>query len=293
MSMWRVFLVTVLCWGCGPDFDPRELLKDYRVIGIVAEPPEVSVADTLTVTAIEHVPSESDQLERVWSVCLLSAGVFADFDCLSPDFEIELATESATFDLSLAADGIDFLTTLFEGLEGVDGLENTDDMMDCGDNCQARDGTETTYIDIQLRLRSGPASGPKMTTIKAVRVNFEPDSPNQNPVITAFQVNGLARPDNVAGGESLRLSVDLDDESFESYLEASSGVTQTEQPIMTWYTTQGELEKNITTGDRRETILNLPDTIEGDAVDVYVVVRDGRGGTDFRALTLTTEERPR
>ena len=289
MRTWRWIVLAGLCCGCGPDFEPRELLLDYRVIGIVSEPPEVGITDTVQITAIEHIPSERANVERAWSVCLLSTGVFGDFECLTDDFDIELSTDAPSFELSLAADGIDFVTRFFEGLADVDLPDNAaDESADCGDNCQARDGTETSYIDVQLRLKSGPPDGPTMTTIKAIRVNFEPDEPNQNPIISALKVNGRTQPKPVSNGEELQLSIELDDESFEAYVEGSSGVTQTEQPIMTWYTTQGELNKNITIGDRREIILNLPDSIEGDAVDIYVVVRDGRGGTAFRSLTLTT-----
>ena len=50
---------------------------------------------------------------------------------------------------------------------------------------------EQTYIDVQIRLRSGPPNGPKMTTLKSVRVNFEPSDPNQNPQLGVLTVDGV------------------------------------------------------------------------------------------------------
>ena len=288
-----IWVVLVLFGGCGKDFDPRTLLKDYRVIGIVAEPPEVGVEGTVQLTAIEHI-EPNQMIQREWSICLFSLGVFADFACIDDSLIIELDETRAQFDLSLNAQGIDFLTRFFEGLSMVseDLTKNEDAKEACGDNCLSRDGQEQTYIDVQIRLRSGPPSGPKMTTLKSVRVNFEPSDPNQNPELGTLTVDGIESPKPVKGGEELTLEIEIADESLQEYIEQSSGVSQSETPSMTWFTTVGELQKEVTAGDRRQTVLTLPATLTDPTVEVYVVVRDGRGGTAFQHATIPAIPNP-
>ena len=273
--------------GCGEDFDPRTLLKDYRVIGIVAEPPEVGIADTVRLTAIEHI-EPNQMIQREWSVCLFSLGVFTDFACIDDGLIIELDETKARFDLALSSEGIDFLNRFLEVLNGEDiDLSDSDDLkQSCGDNCQGPDGEEQTYVDIQIRLRSGPPQGPKMTTIKSVRVNFEPGDPNRNPKVGTLSVNGKEMPDAAKAGEELTLEIEILDDSLQDYIEASSGVSQSELPSMTWFTTEGELSKEVTAGDRRKTVLKLPSQLTKSTIEVYVVVRDGRGGTAFRHVSV-------
>ena len=288
-----LWVALMMVWGCGKDFDPRTLLNDYRVIGIVAEPPEVGVEDTVKLTAIEHI-EPNQMIQREWSVCLFSLGVFADFACIDDSLIIELDETRAQFNLGLNAEGINFLTTFFEGLFSLseDQLDDDASQEDCGKNCQSRDGERQTYVDIQIRLRSGPPAGPKMTTLKSVRVNFEPSEPNQNPEVGVLTVDGIDVPKPVKGGEELTLGIEIADESLQEYVEASSGLTQSENPSMTWFMTVGELQKEVTAGDRRQTILNLPATLTDPTVEVYVVVRDGRGGTAFRHVTIPTIPNP-
>ena len=68
---------------------PELFLKDYRVIGIVAEPPEVGVEGTVKLTAIEHI-EPNQMIQREWSICLFSLGVFADFARIDDSLIIEL-----------------------------------------------------------------------------------------------------------------------------------------------------------------------------------------------------------
>ena len=204
---------------------------------------------------------------------------------------VKLPGKDASFSLSLDSDGIDFLTTFFTGLNALgDDVPDLEDDADCGDNCKGRDGQETTYVDLELRLRSGPRKGPKMTTIKAIRVNFELKDGNTNPVIKTFMVNGREEPKSVRAGDEVKLKVKLEDDSFQEYVEGGTGVKLTEKPTMTWYASAGEFSKGVTVGDRRETTLTLPSSIKGKDVKVYVVVRDGRGGTAFRSATLPVKK---
>ena len=64
---------------------------------------------------------------------------------------------------------------------------------------------------------------------------------------------------------------------------------------MTWYATAGtftddpakdDKERNISTSQQSEMFLKLPETIGAETVQVWGILRDERGGTDFKTLTL-------
>jgi hypothetical protein len=145
------------------------------------------------------------------------------------------------------------------------------------------DGTERTLergFDIWVRLRSGPVCDgcESIHTVKRVAIREATGVvPNQNPGIERFEVEG----DAVTGG-SIRLSLSTD--APEAYLDPETGEPDSEEYLYTWYSSGGETDPGLTFGDERQTELDLPD--EPGPVDLFVTVRDGRGGLAVAAQTL-------
>ena len=46
-------IVWLLVLGCDPEFPDRSLVEGYRVLGVVAVPPDVGPEDTFTLSLIE------------------------------------------------------------------------------------------------------------------------------------------------------------------------------------------------------------------------------------------------
>ena len=70
------------------------------------------------------------------------------------------------------------------------------------------------------------------------------------------------------------------------------GRSRQEEATTTWYSTIGRFDLPITFGADQETKLKLPKTVDTSDATVIAVVRDGRGGTDFRIFEFELEPSP-
>ena len=268
-----LLMVLALVTACS-DFDPRSLLNGPRVLGIVADPPEIRIGMPVKLTAIEYNP---ETVTRKWSVCLVSLGSVADFQCLD---------ESLSFTLDDDAQSVDVMVD--PALLAAYAAENTDPgaAADCGRECIGRDGQMRTFFDAQVMLETSWADGSTMTTVKKVRVRLDEEELNTNPGASNLQVNGVQDSRPVEAGSKVLLSVDVDLASLESYTD-TGGRVRDEEATLTWYSSVGKFDLPVTFGTDHDTTLSLPKTLEGiDVVDIFVVIRDGRGGTAFESTTI-------
>ena len=276
----RFILALMLLSACD-DFDPRSLLQAPRVVGVVAEPPAAQFGDTVQLTSIEY---GANIAKREWSICLLSLGPFKDYECFNEALIIPIdetdKSVSFTIDETLLAPLFMFLET--------DGAELAES---CGDACLGRDGSEQTYLDLQVGLKTAWDDGSDMVTIKQVRVSLDGEMLNTNPVITRVQVDGAEVPATLRANTSYTLSIEVDAARLESYVD-SGGRSRQEEATTTWYSTIGRFDLPITFGETQETKLKLPKTVDTTEATVIAVVRDGRGGTDFRIFQFELEPSP-
>jgi len=258
------------------DFDPRSLLQAPRVVGIVAEPPEIRLGGTVSLTAVEYNP---EPIERTWSVCLFSLGVFTDFACIDPSLVVPIPETTAAVEVT-------FDPATLSAFAALGDPNRTSDLQAaCGQACVGRDGQRRTFVDVQVELETKWADGSSMKTIKSIRLRLDDSPLNTNPVISDLRVNDEEAPDPVAAADRLRLTVRLDGDSLESYVD-TDGRTRDEEATLTWYSTAGEFTLPITFGDNLGTTLVLPKVLTEPSVDLFVVARDGRGGTAFLTKTL-------
>lgn len=282
--------------GCGPEFDPFHLANKFRILTIKTEPPElvldpglltgeitgpVTLPPPVEMTAL-HPPA--DGIRWRWDVCLLSLDSLNGFQCVTPELEVTLPStaDTATLDLLqvLAAIAGDF-GGVPDGTGGADGMDGAA----CPPFLALPDGSCLGRLDVQVKVTAGPP-GEEIVAVRKVPVYFDAErEPNRNPDVTGITVTG----DPVRGGE-ITLTAELDDASLETFVNLS-GDTRTERPVMSWFTTAGELQPGATFDDDRDTTLVLPTDETLDTVEVYVVVRDGdeRRGIDFETVSITLE----
>ncbi len=280
MRSFILMALTILC-GC-TDFDPRSLLNGPRVIGLVAEPPAVGPSDSFKLTAVEYNPVE---VERSWSVCLISGGVFTNFACVSDELVLALPDVDAEIDVDLGPDGLNVLGVLAEFFASEDGQEVASS---CGDACTGRDGEQNPYFDLQIALNSTWADGSRLTTYKSVRVHLDDAARNQNPEIADLVIQDKAAGAAVVPGEVLELSVFADLEMLERYVD-EGGREYDEELTFTWYASAGEFSNPVTFGADLDTTLTLPDEMDATQLEIFVVARDGRGGADFLKMSVPVE----
>lgn len=281
--------------ACGPEFDPFHLANKFRVLTIKAEPPEV-VLDPALLTGQGGAPPAPIELTALtspapagttwrWEACLFSLDAIAQYRCASEDLEVTLDADDATATLDLLAVFLEIASNFSDdGAGGAGG--GMPPATDCPGFLALPDGTCLDEFRVQIRLTAGP-QGEEITAVRTVRVSLDPSrQPNQNPDVTALEVIGAP----TRGGE-ITLRAVVDDSSLESYTNIE-GATVRERPIMSWFTTAGELQPGATFDEERETTLVLPDDPAIDAVEVYVVVRDGddRRGIDYATATITLPE---
>jgi len=74
--------------GCGDDFDPEYWIDEPRLIGVVADPPELDVGQTSTLQAIVATP-HGEPVKYAWYLCdvaaLASSSGSAAEACVNPD----------------------------------------------------------------------------------------------------------------------------------------------------------------------------------------------------------------
>ena len=131
--------------------------------------------------------------------------------------------------------------------------------------------------------------------MKLVRIYFDDSERNQNPEILRFERPSTAP---VQPGENVRFEYEVNTDLYQTYTLVN-GTELTEENIMTWYTSAGTFtpapdkegkERNISIGSDSEMFLQLPTELDTDQVTVWGILRDERGGTDFRTLELDVSQ---
>jgi hypothetical protein len=260
--------LTVCLTGCGEEFDPRTTLTDYRVLGIEASPPEVGPDATVELTAYDYQQGEEQLVSYRWTACPFSLGSSVGYACIDEALELDIGDQpSATVDL------------------GPNGL-NVRGLLSTFSETGNADGTAVTLersFDIWVTLHSGPdcTGCDRVQTVKRITVRQGGDAvANQNPAIEQFSVTGPATP-----GGTVTLSVETD--TPEPFVDPLTGEAKSEEYLYTWYTTQGETEPALTFGETQDTELKLPD--RPGPVQLFVTVRDGRGGLAVSQQTLNVQ----
>ncbi|WP_224244593.1 hypothetical protein [Hyalangium gracile] len=301
--------------GCTYDFERSSEVVDRRILAIQVDPPELtsgaSQPDSVRARALVADPADQLAVAEVrWWSCLLPPRSNAE----AGEGEDQLCTDSNTIVMetsgSAAINSVSQSIPLPENVAGV-----------------LAAGEDVPAPQLQLQLEVSSDKGP-LTAVKSVAVTAvlpEGQEPNRNPVLKGLTLDGEDwLPDTPrtlkygdcpeedkeeveAADESLVKVCEHDieplfDESEAQFYEAR-GITgeqelQRERLIFYWFTDKGSWQRNLTRQkDPRDP---SPDNVgpkaswrepaeKTERVSVWVVVRDGRGGTNWERREVLFE----
>ena len=298
-------ILFILATACAlPDFTQEWLVDRTRVLAIQAEPPEAASGQLVTLSAL--VVDPNGEPEAAWVACTMPV------DC--PDFEavqsLAAADTSAMSAEELAAWQADAAAAGFLGFgaglsptlvvsgvgapPGDTGIPDTG-LRDTADTASTDSGSVSMGSELVLivdALPVGKALGdvtlgdPKATEVASKGLTVSDSAtPNQNPGVASLTVDGDDAA-TVSRGSSASLKATLTDGSAESYLD-EDGETQTEEPTVSYYVAAGSLMQSSAAADEPEVSWTAPES--AGTVNVWVVVRDGRGGMSWASATVMVE----
>jgi hypothetical protein len=260
--------------GCQASGDlPVSYVAGPRVLAIKAEPPQIGPGESSSVTA--WVVGTNGQTPTVsWSQCLRAPlpGQAINPDCLANPQAgyVQPIGEGVTVTVTMPAD----ITADALGLPDASG---------------------GVYLPLIARVSVGAN---QLVASYRLRLAQPGVSPNMNPVFTGVSVidpSGAtpldeAVPRVVHAGDELTLSASFNPASNEPYLSpvgGPSGGLVTEVITTAWFSSGGEITPSANASDptinlRFDQRLPAP----GATIDLYIVARDERGGTDTAHRTF-------
>jgi hypothetical protein len=278
-------LVAFAVWGlvaCSNDLERQSQLQRVRVLAIRADPAEVALDPDRSIppapvrlTALTFAPDGGTAVG--YALCRHGANVYAQgVQCPGAD---GLTLDGGVVDVNdppvrdfLARDGglsltePSFQPQLARGIQFNIGYLATDGTP--GDR-----GTERGVYQLSVRATRVPNQNPHLVEIFVGRDGGTPLQDAQLPLKTKVTFTPSLAPGSV-----------------ETYVDAD-GQTQTERLVYSWFATgQGKVEdfrsqepfQGVGKRESDYTTANVPEV-----VTLYVVVRDGRGGTDWIIRTFS------
>lgn len=296
---WRLRLgacaLVALALACGTDFVSASQVSSLRVLGVRAEPAEPRPGQTVTLQALVVDPTRPDAASALlWLGCAPSADSTSSA-CSNTDALLSLTSASdggLPEGISLLGLGPQVVTQAPADVFGPDAgaLERQTGVLASAVLIAVAAPPPTTADEANAlfnRVRNKEV--PNQIALFRYPIS-ESDSPNQNPVLDTYVVNGEALPK----GATVRISapdasvdVVVPDADFEPYVEhAPSGdLSRTETLGARYYASQllVDTEAVEIRGSPQEKL--SPGAITSDAASraghLWTVVRDTRGGQSW------------
>jgi hypothetical protein len=296
-----------LLGACNAQFTPETLVDSLRILSLVAEPPEVAPGETTSLrllqtdptrpaksTSIIWVGCEPDPQDLGRSACnnasvLLKPSLITDYPpgLKLLGFGSAMATYSSTpgvFSVLEPGDPIRQNGTVGQVLAIVVGEEVPLDAV----------GEELAAIFKRVEDKVTPA----VIGVTRIIVSERPVK-NRNPIIAGLTFDGAPLPKGatvqVLPGQELTLGVEVPDSAREVYDELlpAGPVSKTEVVVGAWYSSAGRFSRErFDVASTESTVFTAPgsDLFPSDPVperrrgDLWLVVRDNRGGQAFEAF---------
>ncbi len=305
-----VALVTALAPACsGTSFAPSEIIKTWRPLAIVADPPEAAPGQDVTFHALLSDPDGVDVIDPssrgltyTWTACFRA-------DSPGPISGAQYNATEPAEGCDPGAEGVVALETLPDGVGRVDGTA-TAAFFSHLDVLAAALGGQITPAQVQqiadqvgfpLTVQLTVTQGDKvlMRAYKRFIVSTR-DTPNTNPPPPRFQIGkdgpwvsgrGVSAPFEcdpedgttpvIDAGAKVILGPATDDDSWRETYEVldirGSIVPEQEGAFYNWYGTAGAFDQDVTYAPVRDNVWTTPKT--PGTYPLWLVVRDGHGGT--------------
>jgi len=290
--------------ACRPDFGERESFVDRpQVLAVRIEPPEARPGEPVTATLL--VASPAGPVEN--------PGASWAF-CATP----KLLTENGSVSAACLAAGI---VPIGDAPGGVSAVLPATGCFDFGPETQSADVrprdadvTGGYFLPIRARVAATPEGEPLTAFGFARLVCILPNAPadvasafralyksNRNPSLRPVEArlegtDGPLALDAVPRGAHVVFRAGWNAEDAETFavfdVASQTIVTRRESLRVSWFTTAGSFDRDRTgrTGEEPETFAENTWTAPADArpAQLWVVLRDARGGVAFTTLAVTT-----
>lgn len=281
--------------GCRPSFDDDPALVDSpRILAVKSEPAEAAPGATVAFSMLLAEPTpQTTTPDPSWSFCLAPKPVTDDnvvsSACLEPASLVRIGMGS-TISAALPSDGC----TLFGPDPPPGGFRPRDPDQTGGYFQPLRvdlAGADPTFHLVRLACRLGDASA-DLATAFAVAYTAN-RNPNLLPLL-ASSAEDTVELTAVPRGALLDLTASWSAEDAESYAyfdrAQQAVITKREAMTVSWYASAGKL--TLVSSGRSETDTQLTATNHwlapntAGASELWLVLRDSRGGVDFASYQL-------
>lgn len=304
-------LVLLLATGCGEELAPSSFVDKFRLLSVVATPPDLKPGETTILTALAVDPSRSGKRNTlIWLACDpdpldLSRSSCSDVSTLS---DPSAFTPPEGSDLSNAQLPPGVRAIGFGDFAAYKAPDDTFAKIDAADARRIQGAVaQILVIAIAAELPVNPTQEqrdaifakvrsreiPSVLVLYRVRVTEDPQR-NTNPKLSEFKIDGVPLPEGATVRLFKRKDTPLElvaaEDQFEEYdQQAPSGLERKrESLIAAHYSTTGRFEfERLELGSGTPQSFTPP---EGKAIDpipedgrgmMWLVVRDTRGGQAF------------
>jgi hypothetical protein len=300
-----LLLFVTLLGACGNDFAPRSEINNLRVLGIRATVPTLSPGESAQLSALVAQPPPDVVTTLTWELCLATDDAQSKRACVEDPRFPPIKGEGPTFDLAYPEPLGVFVADICDQLRCAANPQAPG--CDGGEPLNLPEGFSLPNCDqegfpAKVRLSVSVPGEEDFVTIKTLylrpplvdeTVQTVRNDPNNNPLITRFEVEGVVP--TLKKGQEYAIQCEIDPEAVDSFTPKGSDSARKEEILFSWFVFGAELENQLTYFS--ETLSPLAEaqrnkiTVAADAAEVRVwcVIRDGRGGIDWRALSFPTE----
>jgi hypothetical protein len=305
--MKRVVLIVVVLAGCKPDLgSPTSLVTGPRILAVKTEPPEVLPGMPVKTDLLAVDPTGRLAAPAMWSLCLAHKppaenNVVAN-DCSQAGKQLEPIGES----------GPRITVTIPATACALNGPDTPPTKM--GEPpLRARDADVTGGYYQPIEVKVGEARSFVLERISCSLPNVSLDvvkefqtryHANTNPAFLRLLVGGLDLPAvqgaspatvHITPGQAVGFEAFWTPESRETFpvydLARQAVVDRTEELTVSWYATAGEFDRDRTGTTETDTVSSITNgwvaPLAAGPVHLWIVLRDNRGGLDFREYLLT------
>ncbi len=269
----------LLASGCrSSNDDPASFVTGLRLLAIRAEPPEVAPGEMSTLSALV-VDTEGRTIDIAWSICekLPLPGDALSLDCAAADAGTTLAP---------IGDGTQVQLTMPPLTPSELGLPDSSGGFYLPIIAHVTAGTDTVIASYRLRLKTGATANQNPMLADVSHVIYVDGGTSAGdagaPLIDPLDDQN---PLVVHANDQIRLRATFTDASEEHYTMTLGGTRMvTEALSISWFATAGQFSDDQTGADLPDTTLKLDEHLPaaGTPIDLWVVGRDERGGTDFQ-----------